>query len=421
MAIRVICQECGSELSQNEGFRSWCPSCEWNLGDESERPLEIIAGVYAKYGERFGLRLFEDLVKGPAEAMKPSIGTSKVSAALLASLVHFLTAAFFIFGVWCIYIDWLNWPLLILGGVFIVGAYALAPSLGKAPNNQLSRIDAPEIFALVDEISNALGTETVDAICLSPEINASYNRVGLKRTSVLTLGTPLWLSLDAKQKIALVAHEMAHQVNGDVARSFWVGEAINALQGWYGFLRQPYENVRQTHEEGGALVELLVHYGCLVLSWPVRFFITALIHLYWNDSQRAEYLADYLGSRVSGTQEFISLNERMSVVGQNHQKLDHAMRKHSRDPVKIIPAFALEFQDVPNEEIERVRRVNKREHLVMDSTHPPTVFRSDLLKAFPCAATVVRSPKESEQMNGEVSAWHLALGKELVRAHLETL
>ena len=61
---------------------------------------------------------------------------------------------------------------------------------------------------------------------------------------------------------------------------------------------------------------------CLFLCNPFRLakmglaFIpyviaSALVHLIWQDCQRAEYLADYLGAKVSGTQASISMLKKM--------------------------------------------------------------------------------------------------------------
>ena len=136
-------------------------------------------------------------------------------------------------------------------------------------------------------VARALGTKPVNEIYIEPEINAAFGHHGWRQTRYLMLGSPLWLSLDDGGKTALVAHELAHQVNGDFTRGYWIGTAINSLLIWLGFLRQPYL------QDGDASV--LTHYVLLVLSVPVHLLFLALVQLSWNTSQRAEYLADYLG------------------------------------------------------------------------------------------------------------------------------
>ncbi len=40
---------------------------------------------------------------------------------------------------------------------------------------------------------------------------------------------PLWLTFTPQERVAVLAHELAHDVNDDVRRSLFVGGAIDAL------------------------------------------------------------------------------------------------------------------------------------------------------------------------------------------------
>ncbi len=52
----------------------------------------------------------------------------------------------------------------------------------------------------------------------------------------MRLGLPLLAILDNQEKIALIAHELAHDVNGDPARTFFIGAAVGALIEWHQLL-----------------------------------------------------------------------------------------------------------------------------------------------------------------------------------------
>ncbi|MEM7426079.1 MAG: M48 family metalloprotease [Pseudomonadota bacterium] len=415
MAGTTVCPDCAAPIAPSGSFKPWCPECGWGLElEERPGPAGLVGDTYARLGEKLGAGLFETLKASPPEALRPKLTAGKLAALALALPVHLSTIALFALGAWCIYVDWFNWFLAGLGAFLMIAAYALAPRLGSAPPHTLARSDAPETYKLVDEVASRLGTPTIDLIAVDPQINASFSRFGLKRTSVLTLGAPLWLSFDGAQKTALVAHELAHQVNGDLARSYWVGGAAATLAHWYDFLTQPYE-------EGGTIFELVTHYGCLALSVPVRLYLSTLLHLFWRGSQTAEYLADHLGSRVSGTAAFISSDERLAVILGNDDRLFRAIRDFYRQPENIIPAFVQSFDNVPENEMERVRQQNEREKLALDATHPPTHYRSELLRSFPAPAQVARTSEQNAAMNAEFAPLNKAMGLELVRQVLPDL
>lgn len=414
MAGVKSCPQCNAPVAPHSHFRPWCPACSWGLETDTPEPDGFTGRTYARLGEKFGAELFETLRSSPPEALRPSMSGGKMAALILALPVHLSTVALFAFGAWCIYVDWFNWFLTALGLFFMVVAYALAPRLGKRPEHILERSEAPETYKLADEIAQKLGTPAIGLIAVDPQINASFSRFGLSRTSVLTLGSPLWLAFDGPQKAALVAHELSHQANGDLARSYWVGGAADTLAHWYAFLTQPYE-------EGGNIADLLVHYGCLALSVPVRLYLSALLHLFWRDSQTAEYLADHLGSRVSGTEAFIASDERLAVVQSNEDKLVRAISQFCRQPELIIPAFVQHFDEVPEAETERVRRINEREKLTLDATHPPTHYRSELLRAFPVEAQMTCTEEQNAAMSAEMAGMNKAMGLELVRLVLPAL
>ncbi|RPI74688.1 MAG: hypothetical protein EHM45_17760 [Desulfobacteraceae bacterium] len=57
---------------------------------------------------------------------------------------------------------------------------------------------------------------------INEEFNAGFTQAGWKRRKIYYIGLPLWSVLDNHEKIALMAHEVAHKVNGDAARGFLV-------------------------------------------------------------------------------------------------------------------------------------------------------------------------------------------------------
>src|SRR5436189_272087 len=81
------------------------------------------------------------------------------------------------------------------------------------------------LFKLVDSIAQALHARPIDYITIHTDFNAGFQKVGWRQKTVLSLGYPLWIALTDKERVALIAHELAHDVNGDSTRSRIIGTA----------------------------------------------------------------------------------------------------------------------------------------------------------------------------------------------------
>lgn len=403
------CPRCNAPLKPEKKFAIWCMKCDWNLGSGNPPALDLRSKLYNRYGQKSGDALFKKLINKPELLKKSSISISKTLAFILASLVHGLTLTFFLGGIYVATLDWFNFLAVFVGILLIAAAYALMPRFDSLPEEGvLTREEAPTLYKFVDEVATRMGTKTIDTICLSPDINASFSRYGIANKSLLTIGIPLWLGLNKEQQTALIGHELAHQINGDQARGFWVGTAISALASWYFFLKQPYM-------EDSGFGEMLVQITLSIIGTIVGWYGQILIHLFWADSQKAEYLADHLGAKISGSNEFISLNNRIALLSMHHDWLIAKVKDKYDDQQNIIPSFVAEFENTPEAEIERVRRINKKELFALDATHPPTHYRNEMLQNFTTDGSVKMSQEEENKINQEVSAHNELMGKLIIR------
>lgn len=420
------CPKCATEITVDPGFRPWCSECGWGCEPQVEAPSGLFDRLYRRLGQRQGERLFSELKNSKEAIGKPKRTAAFLMASLLAIPVHLTTVVLLAAGLWFLIATWFHWIPALIGLALIGAAYALRPRFGRKPDaHVLSREEAPTLFELVDEVARTMDTETVDEIYVDLDINAAYGQYGIRGRSYLTLGSPLWLSLDGAEKVALIAHELAHRVNGDVTRNYWIGNAIGTLANWYSFLRPQHPVTSPRYSWHGTDdwfgESIATYYFGLLASIPVALLLGALVRLSWSSSQRAEYLADYLGSRVSGTREFISFHERSSVLGENAQDLFSATKQCTHEPEKIVPVFVAKFETIPTREMERVRRINKSELLTLDATHPPTYYRCAMLEAFPCPAQLTLTGNRVEKLNAEVASLNSALGKELINLFLPNL
>ncbi len=186
-----------------------------------------------------------------------------VALALLGPVIlHGLCAGMLAGGVWLMWHAHLaqggnsasfkvGLPLAILG---LSGFWALFTVRPRQEWRRcLSRAEAPQLWAMVDDLSQALNAPRVTHLAL----NDGYNASALVSPSwwpwraprvEIVLGLPLMLALDAKQLRAVLAHEMGHisHDHSRAARLVWramahgqaMGEVfgeslIGAILGWF--------------------------------------------------------------------------------------------------------------------------------------------------------------------------------------------
>jgi heat shock protein HtpX len=121
------------------------------------------------------------------------------------------------------------------------------PRVPKVHEAIMAREKALALHKLADEVARALDTSPVDGIVISSDFNAGLGQGGRRRRRILHLGLPLVSILNGEERVALLAHELAHSVNGDPNRGFFVGTAISSLAQWHYLLRPNRIWQRQPH------------------------------------------------------------------------------------------------------------------------------------------------------------------------------
>ncbi len=188
-------------------------------------------------------------------------------------------------------------PFAIVIGVVMVGAAFVArPRPTPVPAGLIDRDRFPALFGLADRVADELHAHRVDGIRITNDFNASFGRYGWRGRRIISLGFPLITVLDGRQLVAVIAHEIAHDVNGDPSRQTYVGLAYGAVLELHGLLApvdRPVSVTRVTTSTilvgVGAPIANTVMRG---LSLATRPFVVAFEVLMRRQSQRAEYLAD---------------------------------------------------------------------------------------------------------------------------------
>ncbi|MFJ8578522.1 M48 family metallopeptidase [Micromonospora sp. NPDC093277] len=379
------CPECGTPTVSVREAMPWCTRCEWNLDsyDRAHQAPEFGWSWVDRRTHRLATRLtrqqFAALVERPLESAGLGLAgtlTVVVSLLLLAGVL-----ALAVLGVWLLF----AYPFpnfAILFGLALIGlAVALRPRFGRIdPDLEvLSRDEAPELHALVEEVATAIGAPVPHVIGVDSHINAYATAVGLRRRRVLCLGLPLWGALDGQERVALLGHELGHFVNGDVRRLLVTDPALTML----GNAADLFRPTHGTH--GGGLLELIGEWLGRIVSWLVSRLLflghLVLVCTALRDSQRAEYLADEMSARVAGTAgatrllDVLLSHESVALVVRRGIQGGHGPAEWRTGMRRSLAGAA--------ERLPLLRQLSIREDASLFATHPPAGLRHRMLTSRP--------------------------------------
>ncbi|MEV7119873.1 M48 family metallopeptidase [Kitasatospora griseola] len=395
------CPECRSALAVNERFPTWCPSCEWNLLPPEPAPADRTPRQQRKEeraerreeAARRDVRERSEQVFTLVSEDRSGLRDSSAAAAFaLAGVVHLVSLTVLLLGLGLVLGLLLpGWPGRILGVIALGIAFQLRPRLGRPTRDgALDRAAAPTLYGLVDRISAELGAPKVDSIVVDAEWNASFGVRGLRRHRQLTIGLPLWTVLTPQQRVAVLAHEIGHCVNGDNRRGLWNGSALNALVEWY---RLTVPDRSRAQEGPAGLMMMIADAVANRVLWVLNravYGLALLMNRLWlRAGQAAEYRADLLAVRltsVADTRDALTA----SLHWPTFETVLHRQRTLPRGRTGGRPAgpdlwqsLAEAVRTVPPLETERRLRAAARQGDAVDSSHPPTHLRLRMLTAAP--------------------------------------
>ncbi|MFE3448131.1 M48 family metallopeptidase [Nonomuraea sp. NPDC059194] len=125
-----------------------------------------------------------------------------------------------------LFLSWLLGALLVAIGVL------LRPRLGRLPAEAevLDRAAAPMLYGAAERVADETGVaRPVRVAVMDLATAATYVRVGVRRTPVLVVGLPLWLTLSPRQRVTLLAGAYAGAESFD---GLVVEGALSTLGEW---------------------------------------------------------------------------------------------------------------------------------------------------------------------------------------------
>ena len=297
-----------------------------------------------------------------------------------------------------------------------VFSYYVRPRVTALPANILPRRQFTALYNLADEVSRPLKAPAIDGIVVDGRYNASFRQVGWRRKTYPHPGPTFSLTVtNDEETVALVAHELAHGVNGDAAPGSFIGGAVGIVASWYDLLR-PGSFGASGHQIYGevGLCGIVANGVLHILARGIWIGAYALHHLLRRDSQRAEYLADHLAAQIAGTAAMLSLLDKLH-FGHKLEDAVQAVGVFGKGNGDIADELQKQIADMPARELERIRRVERLQTSRLDISHPPTGYRIEFLRTRDAPAPVVTiSQEESEQMMRELISLRPAIQQALL-------
>jgi Zn-dependent protease with chaperone function len=382
-ATTKICPECGAAMPVIDGYQTWCDRCNYDiLAPPAEEPIDAFERYRERLGKRFGDGLLAEML---AQAQpRPGLSLGNIVAFALSAIV--LTIPLIVTGLSLsllktqfekgnsFSIICLGLPTLIFSGLLL---WQARPRLGSAPKDVVTREQAPTLYRLVDDVAALMRTKPVAAISIAPGFNASYGRYGLRRNVHLTFGLPIVYATSPQELVTVVAHELAHGINGDINRDMLLVSALNTAHSLH-------EAVTPDELGSGGLYGVLSRLLLLPVRLLLRLTFETLLLLTFRNSQRAEYYADLLAARVAGTAASVRMLRKVGLkvkFGLIATTTWSRLKLYKDE--NVYQKFREHVATLPEREVERFARIQSRTHSSLDAAHPPSEHRVRYLLAHP--------------------------------------
>ncbi|WP_431885369.1 M48 family metallopeptidase [Micromonospora wenchangensis] len=400
------CPHCATATVSIRTAMPWCPDCEWNLDgyDPGRQAPEFGWGRVDRRTHRIAARLnrrqYAVLVDRPLESTGP--GTAGAVTAVVSLLLTVGVLALAGLGCWLLFAYPFPNVAVLLGVALIALAVVLRPRFGRldAELEVLDRSQAPELHALVAQVAAAIGAPVPQVVGVDGSFNAYSTAVGLRRRRVLCLGLPLWGALDGAQRVALIGHELAHFVNGDVRRLLVTQPALTMLGDAADLLRP------SPARRADGLLEMVGEAVGRAMSWVLsRLLFGVHLLLVWTalrDSQRAEYLADELAARAAGTDGVRDLLDVL-LSGDAVARVVRQASRAGEGPAAWRSGVAL-ARTAAAARMPLVRQLSVRDEASLFAAHPPAGLRHRMLTArTPQEPTVTLDGRRMERLDVELT------------------
>lgn len=395
----------------------WCPACEWGLDRYEPHRRKPEAGwpwldrALFRSAYRLTTTQFAALAGRPVD--RRAWGTARLCLLASAMLLFAMAAGLLAAGAYLVADRFPGWRIA-PGVLLILLALAAWPKLGR-PDDRDGRIDrsrAPTLFRLIDRVASAIGAPAPHVVRVDPWFNASARAAGLRRRRSLTLGVAMWAVLPPQQRVALLAHELGHFVNGDARRGPLTHTPLTTLGALADLLAPPPVRGGGT---AGRVAGAAARFTLGTLRRIVLCGHFALARVSLRDSQRAEYLSDELAARAAGSEAAAGLADTL-VLREILYPLVCRQAQRGGPVAGWLPA-ADEARTAAAPRLPGMRQLSVRDEVSMSATHPPTGLRARMIESRPPqAAAVTLGPADCARIDEELAEAYRSARRHLAAA-----
>jgi heat shock protein HtpX len=198
----------------------------------------------------------------------------------------------------------------------------------------------------------------------------------------------------------------------------YVGSALHTLIKWYDVLHPG--QIWDMSDWITGITKITANVVMFGLAQIPRLGVYLLIHLIWRDSQRAEYLADYLAATVSGTKAHLTLLDKSHM----HSMVDLLVQTTAlkQEQPDLFAELQGKVAQIPARERERIRRVAQLQESRLDTTHPPTAYRMAFLQShFLDEARFILDSDDHERLEQELATLRPEIQQQLIDDYRQRL
>lgn len=354
----------------------------------------LFGQLYTRLGRRLGAGLLAELKR--RSVARPGWTVARAAAYAIAAVVHSITLLLVV-AILLLVVKG-GFLAYVLAGFLALMAWVLRPRRVPLDGEPLDRSRFPATYALFDGVAAAIGARPVRGVIVDEWYNASFRRVGL-RSAYVTVGLPLLSALTAQERVALIGHELAHGVSGDSRRGWFVGSALDTLASWYAVVKP--ESLTSSDRGLGGLAAIPANLLFLAVAQVVYAIAWVLVHLLFRESQRAEYLADRLAAETGGTTAAVRMLTISGLGESFYRRAQGLAVNRERDVFTEWRTHVASLDHRSDPTGSRAASEDAR----LDSTHPPTSARIELLRAHPVAdCRIVVGDSEWERIDAEFAS-----------------
>lgn len=381
------CPECGHQIRVDRRYVTWCDRCDWNVDPTPEE--DYTPAWRLRLEHRLAESLYRELETGSIH--RPGWDAARISAHVLSAVILLLPLIALLAGIALLVFYRPLWLSGMLALVAFAAAFLFRPRAGRLPEDVqlVPRDQAPTLYAVLDELADAIGTRRVATVVVSTQANVWYQQIGWRFRPVVGIGLPLWADLRPQERIAVLAHELGHGGHGDGRSSWLVNAAWSVLQELEATFSEHHGDwVRRElgydDPTGATFFTRMVN---ATLGPLVRGVAWLLERLALRSGQRAEYLADRKSGEIAGSEAAAHALERLLLADVSYRAMERALRF----PAGIDPLEAVrrEVTETPAREIQRHLRISRLREVRTDATHPPTYLRTKLIRTRPATTSRV--------------------------------